>query len=99
MAQDADDGQPTYHLGGVTYRLQYTCCSKAKCRTCRGSRFAHGPYWFAFWTVGGRTRSKYIGKVLPSEVTHAIAYEGGYARDPALWTGGRSRRRKRNPRR
>jgi DnaJ-class molecular chaperone len=25
----------------------------------------HGPYWYAFWKEGGKTRSKYVGKARP----------------------------------
>lgn len=42
----------------VTYQLERVQCGKAKCRKW------HGPYWYAYWTAGGRTRSLYIGKKL-----------------------------------
>ncbi len=47
-------------LGGasVTYQLELVQCGKPKCRKW------HGPYWYAYWTSGGRTRSLYIGKLL-----------------------------------
>ena len=47
-------------LGGssVTYQLELVQCGKRKCRKW------HGPYWYAYWTAGGRTRSLYIGKKL-----------------------------------
>lgn len=52
---------PTHdQLGGssVTYQLELVQCGKPKCRKW------HGPYWYAYWTSGGRTRSLYIGKRL-----------------------------------
>lgn len=47
-------------LGGssVTYQLEHVQCGKRKCRRW------HGPYWYAYWSAGGRTRSLYIGKRL-----------------------------------
>ena len=42
----------------VTYQLERVQCGKRKCRKW------HGPYWYAYWTAGGRTRSLYIGKKL-----------------------------------
>ncbi len=40
-----------------TFRLQYIRCGKRSCRSC-----PHGPYWYAFWSEDGKTRSEYIGK-------------------------------------
>ena len=45
--------------GGITYRLEKVFCGKG-CKGC-----PHGPYWYGYWKEGGRTRSKYIGKMLP----------------------------------
>lgn len=33
------------------------------------NRCPHGPYWYAYWSQDGRTRSAYIGK----EMDHAKA--------------------------
>lgn len=41
----------------VTYQREWILCGKKKCRK------RHGPYWYAYWTAGGRTRTLYIGKV------------------------------------
>lgn len=52
---------PTHdQLGGasVTYQLEHVQCGKPKCRKW------HGPYWYAYWSAGGRTRSLYVGKRL-----------------------------------
>ena len=51
--------------GGVTYRLERVRCGKDNCRCERGD--GHGPYWYAYWSESGKTRSKYIGKCLPTE--------------------------------
>jgi hypothetical protein len=40
---------------GATLRKQLVQCGKAGCRKW------HGPYWYAFWKVDGRTRSAYVG--------------------------------------
>jgi hypothetical protein len=29
----------------------------------------HGPYWYLFTKKNGKTRSKYVGKSLPAEVS------------------------------
>lgn len=51
----------------VTYRQQYSFCSKSGCRKCREG-IGHGPYWYAYQVVKGRTVRTYIGKTLPAEV-------------------------------
>ncbi len=53
--------------GKVTYRQQFTRCGKQRCRKCREGA-GHGPYWYAYWSENGRTKSKYIGTQLPTEV-------------------------------
>lgn len=42
----------------VTYQRELVRCGKPRCAK------LHGPYWYAYWTQGGRTRSLYIGKQL-----------------------------------
>lgn len=42
----------------VTYQRELVKCGKPKCRKW------HGPYWYAYWTEGTRTRTLYIGKIL-----------------------------------
>jgi hypothetical protein len=49
-------------IQGVTYRMEYKSCGR-NCRKC-----PHGPYWYAYWWMKGRTRSRYIGKSLPRDV-------------------------------
>lgn len=41
---------------GITYERKAVLCGKKGCEK------LHGPYWYAFWTAGGRVRSVYIGK-------------------------------------
>lgn len=52
-----------------TYRLEEVRCGKKNCHCAEGK--PHGPYWYAYWTEGGRTRSQYIGKKLPRGVKKA----------------------------
>ena len=51
----------------VSYRIQEVRCGKG-CAAC-----PHGPYWYAFWKEGGRSRSQYIGATLPAEVRALLA--------------------------
>jgi DNA-binding SARP family transcriptional activator/Flp pilus assembly protein TadD len=51
----------------VTYRQQFTRCGKERCRKCKEGA-GHGPYWYAYWSVNGRTVSKYIGIHLPGNL-------------------------------
>ncbi len=48
-------------IGSITFRYETVRCGKENC-----SRCPHGPYWYAYWKEGGRTRSRYIGRTLPS---------------------------------
>lgn len=50
----------------VRYRQQHVRCGK-HCDAC-----PHGPYWYAYWTEDGRTRSQYIGRMLPGEVRKLV---------------------------
>ena len=59
----------------VTYRSQLVRCGK-DCSAC-----PHGPYWYAFWKEDGRSRSQYIGGVLPAEIQRLI--EASDAATPA----------------
>ena len=71
LARDAEapdvlgDGEPDERKGRpgkVTYRQERVRCGREGC-----SRCPHGPYWYAYWKEGGRTRSRYIGRHLPGE--------------------------------
>lgn len=65
------DGQPaadeTGLPQGLRYRRQSVNCGKSSCSQC-----PHGPYWYAFWKEGGRTRKRYIGRHLPGEPAEAV---------------------------
>ena len=59
-------------MPAVTYRAQLIHCGKG-CGSC-----PHGPYWYAYWKEGGRSRSQYIGGVLPAEIRQLVeAAEAG----------------------
>lgn len=49
-----------------TYRSEMVRCGKKNCHCAEGK--LHGPYWYAYWTEGSRTKSQYIGKELPRGV-------------------------------
>src|SRR5690242_2053972 len=51
----------------VTYHQQFSYCGKSQCRKCRDG-VGHGPYWYAYQTVDGRTTRTYVGKQLPPAV-------------------------------
>lgn len=56
--------------GKITYHQQASYCGKPRCRKCREGT-GHGPYWYAYQTINGRTTRTYIGKNLPPEVLAA----------------------------
>ena len=60
---EGDDQRP----GKVTYRQEHVKCGKDRCTTC-----PHGPYWYAYWKEGGKTRSRYIGRHLPGEPAEPV---------------------------
>ena len=49
-----------------SYRLERVRCGKQGCKCASGN--LHGPYWYAYWTEKGKTRSQYIGKRLPKGI-------------------------------
>lgn len=49
-----------------TYRLEVVRCGKKVCKCTEGH--LHGPYWYAYWSEKGKTRSQYIGKELPKGI-------------------------------
>jgi hypothetical protein len=51
----------------VTYRQQVNFCGKPLCRKCQQG-IGHGPYWYSYQVVDGRTVRTYIGKNLPPGV-------------------------------
>lgn len=44
----------------LTYRLEKVRCGKKGCKCADGE--LHGPYWYAYWSEGGKTKSRYVGK-------------------------------------
>ncbi|MDQ3847740.1 MAG: hypothetical protein M3261_02150 [Thermoproteota archaeon] len=50
-------------IDNKTYRLQGVRCGKERCKCAAGE--LHGPYWYAYWSEQGKTRSQYVGKKLP----------------------------------
>ena len=57
--------------GRNTYRRELVRCGKKECRCAEGQ--LHGPYWYAYWSEGGRTRSQYVGKKLPKGVRRRVS--------------------------
>jgi hypothetical protein len=57
-----EETEPVDEPGRVTFRQEMVKCGKDGCTRC-----PHGPYWYAYWREGGRTRSRYVGKTLPGE--------------------------------
>src|SRR5579883_2501546 len=66
----------------ITYRQQYSFCSKPGCRKCREG-IGHGPYWYASQVVKGRTVRTYIGKTLPAGVRAEQIVTASRAPSPA----------------
>lgn len=52
------------HVDGVTYQHEMIACGKERCRRCVDGLKGHGPYWYAYWKDGDRTRKRYVGKQL-----------------------------------
>jgi len=48
----------------VRLQARLVRCGKPNCTHC-----PHGPYWYAYWTEGGRRRSRYVGKLGDSDHT------------------------------
>ncbi len=60
--------------GKVTYHQQVSYCGKPRCRRC-SEGIGHGPYWYAYRIVNGRTVRSYIGKELPPEIRAELESE------------------------
>ncbi len=58
----------------VTYHQQASYCGKPRCRKCREGG-GHGPYWYSYRVVNGRTVRTYIGKELPPEVRATLGQQ------------------------
>jgi len=62
---DGHDAPENKRAGQKTYRLERVRCGSKQCKCAAGE--LHGPYWYAYWTEGGRTKSQYVGKRLPTK--------------------------------
>ena len=69
--------------GKITYHQQVSYCGKPRCHKCREG-IGHGPYWYAYQTVNGRTIRTYVGKHLPEEMKGAIEQAKGSVVAPEL---------------
>src|SRR5438477_11307232 len=58
--------------GKITYHQQVSYCGKPRCRRCREGT-GHGPYWYAYQTINGRTVRTYVGKNPPAEALQGAA--------------------------
>ncbi len=61
-----DEDVPAEGPGKVCFRQEMIRCGKKGCTRC-----PHGPYWYAYWREGGKTKSRYVGKQLPGEIQDA----------------------------
>lgn len=55
--------------GQGSYVLQRVKCGDPSCHCMKKPEDYHGPYWYLFTKKNGKTRSKYVGKSLPAEVS------------------------------
>jgi hypothetical protein len=55
-----------HRVGRKTYQSEMVRCGKKGCGCTEGR--LHGPYWYAYWTEAGKTKSQYVGKKLPRGV-------------------------------
>jgi DNA-binding SARP family transcriptional activator/predicted ATPase len=67
----------------ITYHQQISYCGKPRCRKCREG-IGHGPYWYAYQTVNGRTTRTYIGKHLPPGVQATLETAPEIIVEPSL---------------
>lgn len=64
-----DDADPLVPV--ARYRQEHVRCGKPRCRRC-----PHGPYWYAYYREGGRTRRQYVGRYLPGEPLEPVVPGG-----------------------
>jgi DNA-binding SARP family transcriptional activator/Flp pilus assembly protein TadD len=69
----------------ITYRQQKSLCNKPGCRKCREG-IGHGPYWYAYQVMNGRTVRTYIGKTLPAGVQQGQVIAASPVLAPSLKT-------------
>ena len=51
-------------MKGETYHQHFRKCGKPNCAVCQEGP-GHGPYWYAYRMVDGKTVQRYVGKTLP----------------------------------
>ena len=63
-------------FGGVTLQLEKKRCGKEGCQSCPHPKA--GGYWYAYWSEGGKTKSRYVGKSLvqAQAFAHRVQSEG-----------------------
>jgi uncharacterized protein (DUF2147 family) len=59
----------TEHTTNGTYVQERVKCGKSGCKGC-SQLGGHGPYWYWYYSEGGKTRKKYIGKHKPTAHPH-----------------------------
>ena len=59
------------NTGKIAYHQQVSYCGKPRCKRCREG-VGHGPYWYAYQTINGRTSRSYVGKHLPPDVAASM---------------------------
>jgi hypothetical protein len=52
----------------ITYRKEFVRCGKEGCKCNNGK--LHGPYYYAYWSKDGTTKSQYVGKKMPKGVKY-----------------------------
>ncbi len=67
----------------VTYHQQMSFCGKPQCHKCRDGK-GHGPYWYAYRTVDGKTTRTYVGKHLPADVHASLQASARVQQHPLL---------------
>lgn len=60
--------------GNKSYCLERVRCGKENCKCARGE--LHGPYWYAYWAEGGKSKSQYVGKKLPRHLARRLSARG-----------------------
>lgn len=80
------------NLGGYpeTFEQEWVRCGKPTCAKC-----PHGPYWYAYWTEGKKTRKRYVGKKDPRGAASSAPPPGGSAPDREAWEREERERRER----
>lgn len=51
----------------VTFQQEYTRCHNERCSNCANGGEGHGPYWYGYTSIDGKTKKKYFGKKRPTQ--------------------------------